>query len=322
MFRRFVHGIRSPIPTRMFRALLGAVSSLEASNLASVTFAKPPRDSWDRGSVTPEGPHQHPLLCSALCRQRDFDTPWFRDWIGRFATQMRYHRGLWEWVYVSEALRQRGALRSPFRGVGFGVGAEPLSATFASFGCHITATDLPPDEATKKGWAGGVQYAGKIEGLRNDQICPEEQFRRLVDFRYCDMNGITSDLREFDFCWSCCALEHLGSLSAGMGFIEQSLDTLRPGGWAVHTTEFNIFSDVATIERGSTVLYRQRDLKRLVEHLQRRGHQVAPLDLTPGDQVLDRFVDVPPYEQCEPHLALAIRGFASTSVAIIVQKEY
>ena len=83
------------------------------------------------------------------------------------------------------------------------------------------------------------------------------------------MNDISSDLSNFDFCWSCCALEHLGSLSAGMRFIERSLDTLRPGGWAVHTTEFNIFSDVATIERGATVLYRQRDLRWLMEHLQR-----------------------------------------------------
>ena len=90
---------------------------------------------------------------------------------------------------------------------------------------------------------------------------------------------------EFDFCWSCCALEHLGSLSAGLRFIERSLDTLRPGGWAVHTTEFNLFSDAATVERGATVLYRQRDLKWLVEHLQRQGHQSAPLDLTLGDQV-------------------------------------
>jgi SAM-dependent methyltransferase len=217
-------------------------------------------------------------------------------------------------------LRERGVLQGPSRGLGFGVGAEPLAATFASFGCHIIATDFPPDEATKKGWAGGVQYAGKIEGLKNDRICPEEQFRRLVDFRYCDMNDISSDLREFDFCWSCCALEHLGSLGAGLRFIERSLDTLRPGGWAVHTTEFNIFSDVATIERGATVLYRQRDVKWLVDHLHRQGHRIAALDLTPGDQVLDRFVDVPPYERCEPHLALAIGRFASTSVAIIVQK--
>ena len=86
--------------------------------------------------------------------------------------------------------------------------------------------------------------------MRNDQICPEDEFRRLVDFRYCDMNNISSDLHEFDFCWSCCALEHLGSLSAGLRFIERSLDTLRPGGWAVHTTEFNLFSDAAQLRGG------------------------------------------------------------------------
>jgi hypothetical protein len=65
-----------------------------------------------------------------------------------------------------------------------------LPAAYASFGCRITATDLPLDEASKKGRAGGVQYAGRKEGLKNKQICPEEQFSRLVDFRHCDMSDI------------------------------------------------------------------------------------------------------------------------------------
>jgi SAM-dependent methyltransferase len=312
MFRKFLYGICSLIPSRTSATPLG-VGQRPGKKI-------PPREPWDRSNVTPHGSYQHPPLGSALCRQRDFDTPWFREWVRRFATPMRYHRGLWEWVYVSEALRERGVLSSESRGLGFGVGAEPLPAAYASFGCRITATDLPLDEASKKGWAGGVQYAGRKEGLKNNQICPEEQFSRLVDFRHCNMSDIPSDLDGFDFCWSCCALEHLRSLDAGIRFVKRSLDTLRPGGWAVHTTEFNMSSNAATIESGPTVLYRQCDLKQLIGNLQNDGNQIAQLDLTPGDQILDGFVDLPPYELWEPHLKLAIEGYTCTSVAIIVQK--
>ena len=133
------------------------------------------------------------------------------------------------------------------------------------------------------------------------------------------MSDIPSDLDGLDFWWSCCALEHLGSLDAGIRFVERSLDTLRPGGWAVHTTEFNMSSNAATIESGPTVLYRQCDLKRLIENLQNDGNQIAQLDLTPGDQILDGFVDLAPYELWEPHLKLASEGYTCTSVAIIVQ---
>src|SRR5262245_35221005 len=269
MFGKFLYDIRSLMPRRASGTPLG-VGRPQRKEI-------PPRESWDRGNITAHGSYQHPLLGSALCRQRDFDTPWVREWVRRLATPMRYHRGLWEWVYVSEALRERGALSRQSRGLGFGVGAEPLPAAYASFGCRIIATDLPLDEASKKGWAGGVQYAGRKEGLKNNQICPEEQFSRLVDFRHCDMNDIPSDLDGFDFCWSCCALEHLGSLDAGLRFVERSLDTLRPGGWAVHTTEFNMSSTAATIESGPTVLYRQCDLKRLIENLQNDGNQIAQL---------------------------------------------
>jgi len=78
-------------------------------------------------------------------------------------------------------------------------------------------------------------------------------------------------------------------------------------------------SNAATIESGPTVLYRQCDLKRLIENLQNDGNQIAQLDLTPGDQILDGFVDLAPYELWEPHLKLAIEGYTCTSVAIIVQ---
>ena len=36
------------------------------------------------------------------------------------------HRKMWEWLFIAEALRERGMLAAGRRGVGFGVGQEPL----------------------------------------------------------------------------------------------------------------------------------------------------------------------------------------------------
>jgi len=67
-----------------------------------------------------------------------------------------------------------------------------------------------------------------------------------------------------------------------------------------------------------TVLFRRRDMEVLAERLSARGHLVAPFDFDPGLAPLDRYIDVPPYRS-EPHLKLAIEGFATTSIGFIVQ---
>lgn len=132
------------------------------------------------------------------------------------------------------------------------------------------------------------------------------------------MNAIPEALRGFDFCWSACALEHLGSLEAGARFVESSLRTLAPGGVAVHTTEFNLSSNDDTVDAGHTVIYRRRDLEALAERLRARGHHVEPLDFDPGSGVLDRYVDVPPF-LAEPHLRLRLERFDCTSIGLIVR---
>src|SRR5438045_9280230 len=102
------------------------------------------------------------------------------------------------------------------------------------------------------------------------------------------MTAVSSDLTGFDFCWSLCAMEHFGSLEAGARFVERSLQCLRPGGVAVHTTEMNISSDDRTLVDGPTVLYRKRDIESLAAGLEEVGHNVAALDFDVGDGVLDR----------------------------------
>jgi len=283
--------------------------------------AAPPEALWRDKPVAPPDawPGARIFERSPVCRQADFETPWFAWWAGSLGERLRYHRKLWEFVFVAQALHERGLLRMGARGLGFGVGQEPLPAYFAARGCRVVATDLEPEEAARIGWTETAQHAASLEALKRPHLCPPHVLTERVAFRTVDMTAIPSDLTGFDFCWSACALEHLGSIAAGLDFIESSLETLRPGGIAVHTTEFNLTSDEATVDHQGTVLFRARDLRGLADRLTAAGHHVAPLDLKPGDAPLDRHLDLAPYRP-EPHLKLALEGFETTSVGFIVTR--
>jgi hypothetical protein len=109
------------------------------------------------------------------------------------------------------------------------------------------------------------------------------------------MNSIPDDLKDFDFCWSSCAFEHLGSIEAEKAFVMNSLNTLRGGGLAAHTTELNLSSDEDTVASGGTVLFRRRDFREIASALRNEGHTVAPLNFYQGTHLLDQYVVMPPY---------------------------
>ena len=255
----------------------------------------------------------------AACREADFREPWFSYWTETIGELLRYHRKLWEFVFICQTLHERGMLAPGMRGLGFGVGGEPLSACFVSRGCEITATDMAPEEAEAAGWSQSAQHAAGKESLRRPHLCDDALFDAGLTFRNVDMNHIPDDLTDYDFCWSACALEHLGSIEHGLVFVQRSVETLKHGGWAVHTTELNLSSNDETVDNGGTVLFRRRDLDELARRLRADGHEVAPFDYDAGDGPVDRYIDMAPY-RAEPHLKLALEGFATTSFGLMVRK--
>ncbi len=256
---------------------------------------------------------------STVCRQDSFETPAFSFWTKRLGEGLRYHRKLWEFVFVCQALWERGAVRPGAKALGFGVGSEPLSAFFASEGCQVTATDMEAEGAEKMGWTLTNEHALGKAALRKPEVCPDDLFEANVTFRTCDMNAVPEDLTDFDFCWSACALEHLGSIENGLAFIERSIRCLKPGGWAVHTTEYNYGSNVETIDNADTVLFRRRDLEDLAQRLTAQGHRVAPFDLTMGVGLVERYIDVMPYRD-DPHLRMSLWGHPATSIGLVIQR--
>ncbi len=267
-------------------------------------------------------------LASKACTQADMESDWASFWSRELKTQVRYHRKLWEFCYIAQALWKAGKLKPGQSGLGFGCGNEPLVGVFAKHGAEVLATDRPAEASKGELWE---MPLADLDAYRQQYaaICPDAESRRKISFRPVDMRDIPTDLASrFDFCWSACSLEHLGSIELGLHFIEQSLATLKPGGVAVHTTEFNL-DDEETIDNWPTVLFQRKHFMELVERLRRKGHQVADLDFDAGNGFLDGFVDMPPWSYSkqalkpasdDAHLKLSLDGFVCTSFGVIVTK--
>jgi hypothetical protein len=267
-------------------------------------------------------------LKSRLCVAEEFGCSRFTRWRPVFsgvrANSIRLggpfmHRKEWEYIAICEALRRGGMLDAGRRGLGFAVGNELLPELFSSFGCRILATDLemrrskkplPPDLFNELGF------------LRDREEHSGQQ-GEPVEFRPVDMRRPDPDLKDFDFTWSSCALEHLGSIDAGIKFVLDQLKCLRPGGMAVNTLEFNLSSDQTTVTSGPTVVFRRQDVERLLALVEEAGHQPAPLDLYRGEAPENDFVAIPPYHcrmRNSSHLRLQIEGFVATSMILVIWK--
>jgi hypothetical protein len=232
----------------------------------------------------------------------------------------RYHRKQWEFFFIAQALEEQGLLCHGRSGVGFGVGTEPLPAAFAARGVEVLASDQGIGDAKRAGWASSDQHSTTVDVLNNRCICDPEQFAANIRFREIDMNHIPKDLhRQFDFTWSACSLEHLGSIIKGLDFIVNSTRLLRPGGVCVHTTEINLSSNNDTLESRDLVLFRKRDIEQVVGRLESLGCAVFPIDWSKGKGWLDDYIDLPPYLEA-PHLRLRLGNFNSTSIGLIIKR--
>jgi len=265
-----------------------------------------------------------PNLVSQLCTSNQCESSTYKDFLIEIKHQddSKYNRKLWEWAYICQALKEANKVFEGSKGLGFAVGTEPITAYLAKRGCIIVATDLGTDEAIAKGWSYGNQHAEKIADLNFKNLCPQDVFEKNVYFHFVDMNQIPEDLKDFDFTWSSCSLEHLGSLQKGMDFIYNSLNCLKPGGIAVHTTEFNISSNKDTIIEGPTVLYRKQDIVTIAERLRGEGHYVSPITFNAGSTQPDKYIDLPPYYKHPEglHLRLMYDKYAITSFGMIIKK--
>jgi len=257
---------------------------------------------------------------SELCKAMDFKAAWFKRWCAELDEEPNFHRKQWEFIYVMQALWERNCIAAGKKGLVFAVGTEPLPAMFAKYGVDILATDIFPEQGIEKGWDNGNQLCFGLESLNTRGICEEAEFKKRVSYLPVDMNDIPAGLVDFDFNWSSCSFEHLGTLEKGFRFLKNQLSTLKPGGWAVHTTEYNISSNDETQENNDTVIYRQRDIEQIVAELRNEGHFVEEVNFATGGLPEDFMVDTEPHQQ-KVHVKLQVGKYVVTSIGLIIQKK-
>ncbi len=283
------------------------------ANLAAMTYQL--SSDYLTGTLEPAADD---ALTSRTCRQADCGIE-YREWLQRIKHPDVVSRKTWEHVAILRALQAAEVLQPGARGLGFGVGREALVADFASRGVDVLATDLAIDDRRSAAWAATGQHAGlSLDQLRDEGICASDVLESRVTLRAVDMNHIPPDLTDFDFTWSACALEHLGSLEAGLAFIEHSLACLKPGGIAVHTTEFNLDSVDDTVTKGPTVVYRKPDMDVLRGRLQAGGHEMSEFQIGEPTGVFDFMTDIKPYH--DGSLVVRMHGYRVTSAVIVARR--
>jgi hypothetical protein len=333
-FRQFKGFIRHPLAEtrrRLQAAVVDRLTPLVAERTADI-LALEPNLRFIKQSGTASEPYQIRLpnpsifgfqggdyMRSANCLTRDFYHRDFAAFCQLMAQSVCLHRKLWEFAFIWHHLCAEGAIRSGARGLGFGVGKEQLPSLFAKHECRILATDAPTG-VVSAGWTDTNQHTSSLDELFFPQIVTENAFRQNVQFAFCDMNNINEGIREFNFCWSSCCFEHLGSIENGLDFVVNSVEkTLKIGGVACHTSELNLSSNEETLDCDETVLFRRRDIEALTGRLEARGHKVKPLPIQPGNSFIDMLVDLPPYND-DVSLRINISKYVTTSFGIVVTR--
>lgn len=237
-----------------------------------------------------------------LVTANQFFEPLFKKWAcSEIGWQFGFNRKLWEYSFILNAINHFG--KFPGKGLGFGVGREPIVPVMLRYGAELLVSDLKDEDAQRNGW---------------DTMAFEVADLSSIEFAFIDMNDIPEKYREFDFLWSCGSLEHIGGHAEGLEFIKRSLACLKPGGLAVHTTEFNVSHSKKTFMSPGLSLYRESDIVALSRDLAREGHQIS-CNFNQGEHPLDSIVsdDNSPWELS---LKVSLQGFTATSIGIIIQK--
>ena len=257
------------------------------------------------------------LVSQLACTQDIFN---LSSWVNQMGySTIPLNRKMWEWVYIVQVLSERNMMTPGHKAIGFAVGTEPLPALFAKYGIQIVATDLGIEEEQSAKWNNGIEHANNLSMLENPCVCDKDTFYKYVSFMPLNMNNIPNTVNGYDFCWSSCAFEHLGSVEFGRSFILNTLKVIKPGGVSVHTTEFNLTSD-KSIDIPYNAIYGKDFFESLRKEINDMGHYFATIDYRLGVHPSDDYISWPDYK--DAHFKLNYNGYITTSIGIIVVKKY
>jgi SAM-dependent methyltransferase len=262
---------------------------------------------------------------SKLCDAADWFDPEF-DRIVRteLAEEPRLHRKQWEFAQIFRALQSVGVLNGTSRGLSMGGGMERLLYAVVRHTGHLTVTDLYEADSS---WN---------EARLEDPDCavkaaaPFPVDRDRLSARRMDMRELTFPSGSFDFCYSSCAIEHIGTYDDFVRHLEETRRVLKDDGVYVLTTEFHYGEEV--IPAPHNYYFSAAFLEELV-----RASSFAVCGVVDGTlrpHVFNRPVPVNLGDLCadaadpvtdvllntSPHLQLLTSGLPFTSMCLVLRK--
>jgi len=145
----------------------------------------------------------------------------------------RFHRKQWEFAMILLALRRHGVLRPDALGLSMGSGRERLLYAVARQVRRVVATDLY-DASTE--WE-TASTSDPDRYIKEGKPFPVDD-DRLQALRM-DMRSLEFEDGAFDFCYSSCAVEHIGGRDDFLKHLAEVRRVLKGGGIYAFTTELH-----------------------------------------------------------------------------------
>lgn len=231
---------------------------------------------------------------SNLCNTEDLLSLEYKTFCTDIKVTPIFNRKYWEWFTIyNKIIKHFNNSLKEKKGLGFATGGsvkngsntpmEPLVELFMKYGANITATDID------------ISPDMDLNDLDLKGIVEKDIFFRSIKVDHIDMNNISDGYLkpQFDFIWSSCAIEHLGSIKLGLDFVKNSLSCLKSGGIAIHTTEYNVNSNTEHCDHIHSCIYSQTDILNFKNDVESLGYIVRPINFTRENNSINNYVDNP-----------------------------
>jgi len=175
---------------------------------------------------------------SKICDAADwFDTEFRSIILNELKESPRFHRKQWEFAMIFLALKKLGYLNEDMTGLSLGGGNERVLYSIAQHVNKLIVTDLY-DEDTTWDCAKTKDPDEYIKASKPFDVDDSKIKALRMDMRYLDFADNT-----FDFCYSSCAIEHIGDFEDFVLHLDEVYRVLKEDGVYVFTTELKIGSD-------------------------------------------------------------------------------
>ena len=169
---------------------------------------------------------------SKICDAADWFDPEIKFIIeNELKEPARFHRKQWEFAMIFLTLKKIGLLNNKRVGLSLGGGNERVLYSIASHIKKLFVTDLY-DENTSWDCARTTDPDEFIKSSKPFQIDDEKLQAMRMDMRFLEFED-----NKFDFCYSSCAIEHIGDYQDFLQHLNEVNRVLKEGGVYIFTTE-------------------------------------------------------------------------------------